>query len=302
VAATRLKGASIAVAVLDTDQPALTPPPQELQPPAVIISPSRGLLAIRWRDLWEYRELFFFLVWRDIKVRYKQTILGAAWAIIQPVTTMVVFSIFFGRLAGIASDGHPYPVFSYAGLLPWQLFATGLATASNSLIASSSMVRKVYFPRVALPVAGVLASLVDFAIAFVVLIGLMAWYRIVPTPAALLLPVFLLQALITALGVGLWLSALSARFRDVRHALPFVVQFWLFATPVVYPSSLLGEPWRTLYGLNPMVGVVEGFRWALLGSAPPGGMMAFSAVVSLVFLITGLLYFQSVEREFADVI
>jgi lipopolysaccharide transport system permease protein len=301
-AAIRLKGASIAVAVLDTDQPALTPPPHELQLPAVIISPSRGLLAIRWRDLWEYRELFFFLVWRDIKVRYKQTILGAAWAIIQPVTTMVVFSIFFGRLAGIASDGHPYPVFSYAGLLPWQLFATGLATASNSLIASSSMVRKVYFPRVALPVAGVLASLVDFAIAFVVLIGLMAWYGIAPTPATLLLPVFLLQALVTALGVGLWLSALSARFRDVRHALPFVVQFWLFATPVVYPSSLLGEPWRTLYGLNPMVGVVEGFRWALLGSAPPGGMMAFSAVVSLVFLITGLLYFQSVEREFADVI
>ncbi len=270
--------------------------------PAVIIGPSRGLLAIRWRDLWEYRELFFFLVWRDIKVRYKQTILGAAWAIIQPLTTMVVFSIFFGRLAGISSDGHPYPVFSYAGLLPWQLFASGLAAAANSLLASSSMVRKVYFPRIALPVSGVLASLVDFAIAFVVLIGLMIWYGIVPTLATLLLPLFLLQALITALGVGLWLSALSARFRDVRHALPFMVQFWLFATPVVYPSSLLSEPWRTLYGLNPMVGVVEGFRWALLGSAPPGGMIVFSAAASLLALITGLIYFQSVERQFADVI
>lgn len=290
------------MAVLDTEQPALNPPPQELQRPAVIIGPSRGLLAIKWRDLWEYRELFFFLVWRDIKVRYKQTLLGAAWAIIQPVTTMVVFSIFFGRLAGISSDGYPYPVFSYAGLLPWQLFATGLATAANSLIASSSMVRKVYFPRIALPVSGVLASLVDFAIAFVVLIGLMAWYGIAPTLATLLLPLFLLQALITALGVGLWLSALSARFRDVRHALPFMVQFWLFATPVVYPSSLLSEPWRTLYGLNPMVGVVEGFRWALLGSAPPGGMIFFSAAVSLLALLTGLIYFQSVERQFADVI
>jgi lipopolysaccharide transport system permease protein len=290
------------VAVLDTEQPALNAPPEELQRSAVIIGPSRGLLAIRWRDLWEYRELFFFLVWRDIKVRYKQTVLGAAWAIIQPLTTMVVFSIFFGRLAGISSDGYPYPVFSYAGLLPWQLFATGLATAANSLLASSSMVRKVYFPRIALPVSGVLASLVDFAIAFVVLIGLMVWYGIVPTLATLLLPLFLLQALITALGVGLWLSALSARFRDVRHALPFLVQFWFFATPVVYPSSLLSEPWRTLYGLNPMVGVVEGFRWALLGSAPPGGMIFFSAVVSAVALLTGLIYFQSVERQFADVI
>lgn len=290
------------VAVIDTDRPAPTVRTPPLQQPLIVISAQRGPLALRWRDLWEYRELFFFLVWRDVKVRYKQTLLGAVWAILQPVMAMVIFSVFFGGLAKISSDGFPYPVFAYAALLPWQLFATALTTSANSLIASSSMVRKVYFPRIALPVAGVLASLVDFAIAFVVLIGLMAWYRLVPTPAVLLLPLFLAQAVLTALGVGLWLSALNARYRDVRHALPFVVQFWLFATPVVYPSSLLPEPWRTLFGLNPMVGVVEGFRWALLGSSPPSLMIGFSALVSLVLVITGMIYFQSVERKFADVI
>ncbi|NTU78054.1 MAG: ABC transporter permease [Chloroflexales bacterium] len=291
------------VAVLDTQQPVRSAEPIPRSTlPTVVIKPTQGLILLRWREIWEYRELFFFLIWRDVKVRYKQTILGAAWAIIQPVMTMVIFSIFFGRLAGVSSDGFPYPIFAYAGLLPWQLFATALSTAANSLVASASMVQKVYFPRVVLPVSGVLASLVDFSIAMVVLIGLMVWYRVAPTMAVLLLPLFLLQALVCALGVGLWLAALNVRYRDIRHALPFVVQFWLFATPVAYPSSLLDEPWRTLYGLNPMVGVVEGFRWAFLGSEPPSSMIAFSAVVSLVLLVTGAIYFQSVERKFADVI
>lgn len=272
------------------------------QKPVVVIGGPSGPLQLRLRDLWEYRELFYFMVWRDVKVRYKQTLLGAAWAVIQPLMTMIIFTFVFGRLAGISSDGFPYPVFSFAGLLPWQFFAGALAVSANSLVVSSAMVRKVYFPRVVLPASGVLAGLVDFSIAFVVLIGLMAWYRLAPTPAVLLLPLFLLQAVVTALGVGLWLSALNARYRDVRHAVPFLIQIWMFATPVVYPSSLLSEPWRTLYGLNPMVGVVEGFRWALLGSQPPGGMIVFSALVSIVFFVTGLLYFQAGERKFADVI
>ncbi len=285
-------------------QPTVLPaePVKAPHKPLVVIGSGGSPFALRLRDVWEYRELFYFLVWRDVKVRYKQTLLGAAWAIIQPLMTMLIFTIIFGRLAGISSDGHPYPVFSYAGLLPWQFFSAALGAASNSLINSSAMVRKVYFPRLVLPVSAVLAGLVDFAIAFVVLLGLMLFYQVVPTLAVLLLPLFLLQAVITAIGVGLWLSAVNARYRDVRHAVPFIVQFWLFATPVVYPSSLLSEPWRTLFGLNPMAGVVEGFRWALLGSAPPSGMIAFSALISLVLLVSGLFYFQSVERKFADVI
>lgn len=275
--------------------------PEGQQKPLIVISSSNPL-SLRLRDLWEYRELFFFLIWRDVKVRYKQTLLGAMWAVIQPVTTMVIFTLVFGRLSGVSSDGFPYPVWSFAGLLPWQFFATAVTLAANSLVVSSAMVRKVYFPRIVLPTASVLVGIVDFAIAFVVLIGLMVWYQVWPTLAIVLLPLFLLQAVVAATGVGLWLAALNARYRDVRHAVPFLVQIWLFATPVVYPSSLIAEPWRTLYGLNPMVGVVEGFRWALLGGAPPGGMLIFSAIISLALLLSGMYFFQAGERKFADII
>lgn len=268
-----------------------------------IIEPTRGVAALRLRDLWEYRELLYFLVWRDIKVRYKQTVLGALWAIIQPVATMVVFSVFFHGLANVPSEaGIPYPVFSFAGLLPWQFFATGLAQSANSLVNSASLIRKVYFPRIAIPIASSLSPLVDFGFSFLVLIGLMLFYGIMPTGGIVLLPLFLLLALLTVNGVGLWLSALSARYRDVRYVVPFMVQFWMFATPVVYPSSLLSEPWRTLYGLNPMVGVVEGFRWALLGTQPPSAMIMLSVIVTLGLFVSGLFFFRQSERRFADVI
>jgi lipopolysaccharide transport system permease protein len=275
-------------------------PPSERQ--TIVLEPRRGLGALRLRELWEYRELLYFFVWRDVKVRYKQTQLGVAWAIIPPILTMLVFSLFFGTLAKIPSDGLPYPIFNFAGLLPWQLFALALTGSANSLVTNANLIRKVFFPRLVVPLANVLAGLVDFAIAFVVLIGMMVYFQIAPTPAVLLLPLFILLALITALGVGLWLSALNVQYRDVRHAVPFLTQFWLFATPIVYPSTLLAEPWRTLYGLNPMAGVVEGFRWALLGTTPPGPMIAVSAVVSIVVLVSGLLYFQLTERTFADVV
>src|SRR5438105_538553 len=231
----------------------------------LILRPSSGFLKLNLRDLWEYRELLGFLAWRDIKVRYKQTALGAAWAILQPVMTMMVFSIFFGRLAKVPSDGIPYPVFAYAALLPWQLFAFALSESANSLVASQNLIKKVYFPRLVIPIASVLAGLVDFAIAFVVLIGLMAYYGIRPTAAVAALPLFILFAVVSALSVGLWLSALNVQYRDVRYVIPFLTQFWMFVTPVAYPSSLVPEKWRTLFGLNPMSGVVEGFRLALLG-------------------------------------
>lgn len=268
----------------------------------IVITPSHGWVSLRLRDLWEYRELLYFLIWRDVKVRYKQTGLGAAWAIIQPVATMVIFSIFFGGLAKIPSDGVPYPIFAFAGLLPWQFFATSLSQAANSVVNSSNLIRKVYFPRLAVPIASTLAGLVDLGIAFVVLIGLMLYYTIMPSLAIVLLPFFLLLALITVLGVGLWLSALYAEYRDVRYIVPFLTQFWMYATPVVYPSSLLSEPWRSLYGLNPMVGVVEGFRWALLGTQPPSFMIVFSTLVALALLVSGALYFRRMERRFADIL
>jgi lipopolysaccharide transport system permease protein len=270
--------------------------------PTVRIRPSRGWVALRLHDLWEYRELLYFLTWRDVKVRYKQTVLGAAWAIIQPVGTMIVFSVFFGSLVKVPSDGVPYPIFSYAALLPWQYFQGALTQASNSLVGSSNLVSKVYFPRLVVPLASVLAGVVDFVIAFGILIVLMVYYGIVPTAAVVLLPAFFLLAMVTALGVGLWLSALNVSYRDVRYIVPFLVQFWMFATPVAYSSKLLDEPWRTVYGLNPMVGVVEGFRWALLGTAPPGPMLLVSAVVSVVLLVSGAAYFRRVERTFADLI
>jgi lipopolysaccharide transport system permease protein len=236
----------------------------ETELPIIRIEPASGWMPLRLGELWEYRELFYFLTWRDIKVRYKQTLLGASWAIIQPLFTMLVFSLFFGRLAGIPSDDIPYPIFAFAALVPWTFFANSLSQASNSLVQGSNLIKKVYFPRLALPISSVLAGIVDFFLAFGVLIVMMAIYGIAPTWRVIVLPLLLLLAFITALGVGLWLSAMNVRYRDVRYAVPFLIQFWMLATPIAYPSSMLSEPWRTVYGINPMVGVVEGFRWALL--------------------------------------
>jgi lipopolysaccharide transport system permease protein len=272
-------------------------------PHTLRIEPSTGWVSLRLRELWEYRELLFFLVWRDIKVRYKQTALGAAWAIIQPFFTMIVFSLFFGKLAKVPSDGIPYPVFSYAALVPWTFFANGLSESSNSLVSSSNLIKKIYFPRLTIPIATVLAGAVDFVIAFAVLIVMMLYYGITPTVNTLWLPLFVLLAFISSLGTGLWLSAMNVKFRDVRYVVPFIVQFWMFATPIAYPSSLLSEPWRTIYGLNPMVGVVEGFRWALLGTETrPHGVVALSAAAALLILVGGAFYFRRMEKMFADVV
>jgi lipopolysaccharide transport system permease protein len=268
----------------------------------VHIEPYQGRVPLNLKEFWRYRELLYFLVWRDIKVRYKQTLLGATWAIIQPFFTMVVFSIFFGRMAQMASNGYPYPIFSYTALLPWTYFSGALSLAANSLVGSGGLITKVYFPRLIVPVSSVLSGLVDFAFAFLVLIGMMIFYGYAPTIYIILLPLFLLLALTTALGVGLWLSALNVKYRDVRYLIPFLTQFWLFATPVVYPSSLLSEPWRTIYGLNPMVGVVEGFRWALLGDKPPELMILASVIVSIILLVSGVIYFRHTEDTFADLI
>ena len=268
-----------------------------------VIRPPRGWIALKLRELWEYRELLYFLTWRDIKVRYKQTVLGAAWAIIQPFMTMVIFSIFFGRLSKIPSDGVPYPIFSYAALVPWTFFANGLNQSSNSLVHSANLIRKVYFQRLVIPISSILSGVVDFILAFMVLVGMMLFYGIVPTANIFLLPFFLLLAFTTVLGTGLWLSALNVQFRDVRYVMPFLSQFWFFATPVAYPSSLLSEPWRTLYGLNPMAGVVDGFRWALLGTeAASVPMMLVSGLVAVILLISGMFYFQKMETTFADVV
>jgi lipopolysaccharide transport system permease protein len=271
--------------------------------PHIRIQPSRGWVSLGLRELWAYRELLYFLVWRDIKVRYKQTALGAAWAIIQPFFTMVIFSLFFGRLAGVPSDGIPYPIFSYTALVPWTFFANGLNQSVTGMVQHANLIKKVYFPRLAIPIARVLAGVVDFSLAFLVLLGMMAFYGIAPTANVLWLPVFLLLALITSLGVGLWLSAVNVQFRDVGYTVPFIVQFWLFATPIAYPSSLLDEPWRTLYGVNPMAGVVEGFRWALLGTVDaPKPIILVSAVVAVALLVSGTFYFRRMERTFADVV
>lgn len=268
----------------------------------VVIEPARGWQAVELRDLWRYRELLYFLTWRDVKVRYKQTVLGAAWAILQPVLTMVIFSVIFGQLAKLPSDGVPYPIFTFTALLPWQLFAFALTNSSNSLVASQNLVSKVYFPRLVIPIASVLPGLVDFAISFVVLLGMMVYYQISLTARILALPLFLLLALGTALGVGLWLSALNVEYRDIRYVVPFLTLFWQYATPVAYSSSLIPEKWRLLYGLNPMTGVVEGFRWALLGSGDVGAMLWISILIIIVLLITGLFYFKRMEATFADVI
>ncbi|GJL49632.1 ABC transporter permease [Candidatus Nitrospira salsa] len=267
------------------------------------IEPSLGWVSLRLHELWEYRELLYFLTWRDIKVRYKQTVLGAAWAIIQPFFTMVIFSIFFGRLAQIPSDGIPYPIFAFAALVPWTFFSNGLTQSSNSLVNSANLLKKVYFPRLVIPLSSVLSGVVDFVLAFVVLLGMMLFYGIVPTVNVLWLPFLLLLAFVTALGVGLWFSAMNVQFRDVRYTIPFFTQFWLFATPIAYPSSLLSESWRILYGLNPMVGVVEGFRWALLGTeTAPGPMILVSSCAAVTILVCGAFYFRRMERTFADVV
>jgi len=276
---------------------------QILHSSTTVIKPSKGWVSIRLRDLWEYRELLYFLTWRDIKVRYKQTALGALWAIIQPFFTMVVFSLFFGRLAKVPSDGIPYPLFSFAALVPWTFFANGLSQSSNSLVGSTDLITKVYFPRLIIPVSSVLSGFIDFAIAFIVFMAMAFYYGIYPALSIILLPFLLLLGLITALGVGLWLSALNVKFRDVRYTIPFLTQFWLFATPIAYPSSLLSEPWRTIYGINPMVGVVEGFRWVLLGAdTAPGAIIFVSALVSMGLLVSGAFYFKRMEKFFADII
>jgi homopolymeric O-antigen transport system permease protein len=269
----------------------------------ILIEPTQGWVSLKLHELWEYRELLYFLVWRDVKVRYKQTVLGTAWAILQPFFTMVVFSLFFGKLAKMPSDGIPYPLFSYAALVPWTFFANGLSQASNSLVGSAHLITKVYFPRLAIPISSVISGIIDLVLAFLVLVGIMVYYGVFPTLNVIWLPFLLLLALITALGVGMWFSALNVQFRDVHYVLPFLTQAWLFATPIVYPSSLLSEPWRTLYGINPMVGVVEGFRWALLGArTAPGPMIIVSSLAALTILAAGAFYFRSMEKTFADVV
>jgi lipopolysaccharide transport system permease protein len=268
-----------------------------------IIRPSQGWVSLDLTEVWHYRELLFFLTWRDIKVRYKQTALGAAWAIIQPLFSMIVFSVVFGRLAKIPSNGIPYPLFAYTALVPWQLFAYALTESTNSVVMNERLITKVYFPRLVIPLASVLAGLMDFMIAFTLVIGMMAWYHVKPTWAVLTLPGFIIFAMATAFGVGLWLSALNVQYRDVRHTLAFIVQFWLFASPVAYPSTLVPARWRPLYGLNPMAGVIEGFRWALLGkSSAPGPMLAVSVLVVAIVLIGGLFYYRRMEKTFADVV
>jgi len=271
--------------------------------PVIVIRPSKGWAPLNLGALWEYRELLYFLIWRTIKVRYKQTVLGAAWAVIQPFFTMIVFSIFFGHLVRIPSEGVPYPIFSYAALVPWMYFANAVTQSSNSLVENQSMITKVYCPRLLVPLASVLAGLVDFTMAFVVLIAMMVFYGIVPTAAIWTLPLFVVLATITALGVGLWLSALNVQYRDVRYTTSFLVQIWLFLTPIAYPSTLVPGKWLVIYGLNPMAGVIEGFRWALLGTEhAPGTLLMLSALTAAVLVVSGLYYFRRTERAFADVV
>ena len=274
------------------------------EPTTIYIKPSKGLAALNLRDLWIYRELVFFMVWRDIKVKYKQTLLGMAWAVIQPIMTMLVFTFLFDRVAKLPTDGIPYPVFSFTALLPWGLFIVALNQGSRSLVAHNNMVTKIYFTRLILPMSSVFAGLVDFAIAFVILVGLMVYFQVRPAYELLwTLPLFLLLALITALGVALWLSAINVKYRDVNHALPCLTQFWLFITPVAYSSSIISEKWQILYSLNPMAGVVNGFRWALLGTGNgPDITLLVSAIISILIFISGLFYFRSMEKTFADTI
>jgi len=271
--------------------------------PVLRIRASRGWQQLNLTELWRYRELLYFLSWRDIKVRYKQTILGVAWAIIQPFMTMVVFSFFFGKLAKVPSDGLPYPLFALGALVPWTFFSNSLTQSANSLVQNANMLKKIYFPRLILPISTIVSGAVDFAVGFCILLLMMGYYGIAPSSNVVWVPVILVLEVVTVLGIGLWLAAVNVQFRDVRHAVPFLTQLWLFATPIAYPSSMLTEPWRTLYGLNPMVGVVEGFRWALLGTqTAPGNMLMISVLAAIVVLITGVFYFRRMEKTFADTV
>jgi lipopolysaccharide transport system permease protein len=275
----------------------------ELNRPAIVVEPTQHILDLDLRSVWQYRELLYYLAWRDIKVRYKQTILGAAWAIFQPVMTMLIFTVIFGQFARFPSDGLPYPIFAYTALLPWTYFARSLERSGTSLVSSSTLVSKVYFPRLIIPIAATLAPLVDFALAFLVLLGLMVYYQVVPTMGVLALPIFILLATLTALAVSSYVSALHVKYRDVGHIIPFFIQFWMYASPVAYSVSMIPEEWRFLYSLNPMVGVIEGMRWALLGKEGPDfGVMLMSSCVVLLLLFGGLVYFRRTERTFADVI
>jgi len=280
---------------------AISPAPRHSHPIVTRIQPPRGLFNLRLAELWAYRELLYFFVWRDVKIRYKQTAIGVLWVILQPLLTMLVFTLFFGRLAKLPSEGLPYPVFYFAALVPWMYFNYALQNATNVVVENQRMITKVYFPRLVLPLSSVLSGLVDFAIGFVVLFGVALYYGIKPGPSAALLLLFLLLAILTALGVGLWLSALNALYRDVRYVMPFLLQFWMFASPVAYPSSLVPARWRWLYGLNPMAGVIDGFRWALTGhgQAPTLSLLVSSAAVLLI-LFGGLLFFQRMEGTVAD--
>lgn len=272
------------------------------QLPKTRIEAARGYIPLRLDELWTYRELLYFFVWRDIKVRYRQTVMGVLWAIIQPVFTMVIFSLFFGRLAKIPSDGIPYPIFSYTALVPWTMFANSLSQAANSLVNNPEMIKKIYFPRLLMPASAILASVIDFIFAFAVLLVMMFVYGISPAPRILLLPLFLLLAVISSLGASLWLSALNVQFRDIRYLIPFLIQTWFFATPIAYSSSLVPMPWRILYGANPMTGVIEGFRWVLLGREMEVATILASALVAGVLLVGGLYHFRRMEKTFADVI
>jgi len=269
----------------------------------VIIRPGRGLFDLDLASLWEFREILYFLVWRDIKLRYKQTAIGAAWAILQPLATMAIFTVIFGHLAKIPSDGLPYAIFSFTGLLPWTYFSQAIARSGASVVGDANLVKKVYFPRLLIPIAAVLSPLVDFLISFVFLVGMVAWFGVRPGWNMVALPFFLALAMIAALATGLWLSALNVKYRDVGHTLPFLIQIWLYASPVAYSVTLIPEKWRLVYGLNPMAGVIEGFRWALLRTERPAlGVIAMSAVVVLALLIGGVMFFKHLERSFADIV
>ena len=271
--------------------------------PTIVIQPRKVFLHLDLQAVWQSRELLYFLIWRDVKIRYKQTVLGTAWVIIQPLMIMVIFTVIFGQFARIPSDGLPYSIFTYTALLPWQYFSQAISRSSDSLVSSAHLITKIYFPRLIIPISAVLAPLVDFAIAFVVLLGMMAWFGISPYWNALFLPLFLLLALITALAVSLFLSALNVKYRDVRYTVPFLIQFWMYASPVVYPVSIIPAQWRLLYSLNPLVGVIEGFRWALLGKGSLDfSIMVVSGTIVVALLLGGIIYFKKMERTFADVI
>jgi lipopolysaccharide transport system permease protein len=276
---------------------------QTLLPPSAVVLPSTSLLDLDLKAVWQYRELLYFLVWREVKVRYKQTVLGVAWAVLQPLMTMAIFTVIFGMFVNVPSDGLPYPLFALAALLPWTYFSEAMTRSSVSLVGDAQLIRKVYFPRLIMPLAAVVSPAVDFLLAFILLLAMMAWYGFSPTWGIIMLPGFLLLGLVTALAVGLWLSALNVRYRDVRHTVPFLIQCWMYASPVAYPVSVVPERWRALYGLNPMAGVIEGFRWALLGKQSPDvGIMMVSVIAVIALLIGGVIFFKHMEQTFADVI